>query len=79
VIALPCLLYSMDLTVLNLAIPGSPIVQKGFPDGEVRDACGGPHHAPRSIDIDQVVEHSLRHLSWLAADDTVIRDALGPE
>ena len=31
---------------------------------------------PSAIDIEQVVEHALRHLSWLVKDDPAIRAAL---
>ena len=32
--------------------------------------------APREIRHDQVVEHGLRHLAWLASDDPVVRAEL---
>jgi hypothetical protein len=32
--------------------------------------------APRSIGFDQVVEHGLRHMAWLAADDPVVGSEL---
>lgn len=34
--------------------------------------------APRDIATDQVVEHALRHLAWLAKDDPVVRSELSP-
>jgi hypothetical protein len=34
--------------------------------------------APRAIETDQVVEHGLRHLAWLAVDDPVVREELSP-
>lgn len=34
--------------------------------------------APRDIATDQVVEHALRHLAWLAEDDPVVRGELSP-
>lgn len=34
--------------------------------------------APRAIATDQVVEHALRHLAWLAKDDPVVRAELSP-
>lgn len=35
--------------------------------------------APRSIATLQVLEHALRHLAWLTADDPVVRESLsGP-
>ena len=32
--------------------------------------------APTSIGYEQVLEHGLRHLAWLASDDPVVRDEL---
>ena len=32
--------------------------------------------APRDIATDQVVEHALRHLAWLATDDPIVRGEL---
>ena len=32
--------------------------------------------APASIAYEQVLEHGLRHLAWLATDDPVVRDEL---
>jgi hypothetical protein len=32
--------------------------------------------APRDVATDQVVEHALRHLAWLAEDDPVVRGEL---
>ena len=34
--------------------------------------------APRDIATEQVVEHALRHLAWLAVDDPVVRAGLSP-
>jgi hypothetical protein len=34
--------------------------------------------APADIASDQVVEHALRHLAWLAVDDPVVRRELSP-
>jgi hypothetical protein len=34
--------------------------------------------APRDIATDQVIEHALRHLAWLAEDDPVVRAELLP-
>jgi hypothetical protein len=41
-------------------------------------ARGSSHSAPIRIDVGQVIEHGLRHLSWLSKDDPVIRDLLSP-
>jgi hypothetical protein len=35
--------------------------------------------APRSIAATQVIEHGLRHLSWLAQDDAVVQSVLSPD
>ena len=34
--------------------------------------------APRSIGHEQVIEHGLRHMAWLAADDPVVARELSP-
>ena len=34
---------------------------------------------PEEIAGDQVLEHALRHLAWLAQDDPVVRELLSPE
>jgi hypothetical protein len=34
--------------------------------------------APKSIDHEQVVEHGLRHMAWLAVDDPVVAAELPP-
>jgi hypothetical protein len=39
-------------------------------------ARSGATAAPRTIGTDQVVEHALRHLAWLAEDDPVVREVL---
>ena len=41
-------------------------------------ARGGATAAPASIGALQVLEHALRHLSWLVREDPVVRDALDP-
>ena len=41
-------------------------------------ARGGATAAPRSIGFEQVVEHGLRHMAWLATDDPVVREELPP-
>lgn len=41
-----------------------------------RGSATGP---PAKIGLAAVVEHALRHLSWLSRDDEVIRSALSPE
>jgi hypothetical protein len=39
-------------------------------------ARGGPTAPPRAVHLSQVVEHGLRHLAWLVAEDDAIHDAL---
>lgn len=48
------------------------------PVGRAELARSGATVAPREIATDQVVEHGLRHLAWLAMDDPVVRDELSP-
>jgi hypothetical protein len=40
-------------------------------------ARGGATSAPDSITIEAVLEHALRHLSWLVRDDPAVMEALG--
>jgi hypothetical protein len=42
-------------------------------------ARGGATTAPAAIGFEQVVEHGLRHLAWLAHDDPVVADRLSPD
>ena len=39
-------------------------------------ARGAAAAAPARIGVEQVLEHALRHLSWLAKDDPVVREEL---
>ncbi|HEY2704315.1 MAG TPA: hypothetical protein VGL20_11545 [Candidatus Dormibacteraeota bacterium] len=41
-------------------------------------ARGGPTTAPAGLDVDQVLQHALRHLAWLQRDDPGIAAALDP-
>lgn len=40
-------------------------------------ARGGPTAPPTAVHLSQVVEHGLRHLAWLVAEDDAIHEALG--
>ena len=63
-------------------LTGPPDSLAGFETVNVRRtplARSSAHDAPRAIEVPQVVEHAIRHLSWLAKDDPAIRDALGPD
>jgi hypothetical protein len=42
-------------------------------------ARGGATTAPTSIQFQQVLEHGLRHLAWLAKDDVVVRNTLSAD
>jgi hypothetical protein len=46
------------------------------PIGRSELARGEATAAPRDIAYDQVVEHGLRHMAWLSADDPVVADEL---
>ncbi len=48
------------------------------PVGRVALARGEATAAPEAIAEAQVLEHALRHLSWLVRDDVAVREALGP-
>ena len=39
-------------------------------------ASGEATAPPESIDVEQVLEHALRHLSWLVGDDPVVAEEL---
>ena len=54
--------------------PGGPLVS--HPHGRVDLARGDATTPPARIDVDQVLEHALRHLSWLAKDDPVVAEEL---
>jgi len=42
-------------------------------------ARGTSTDAPSGVRAEQVIEHGLRHLSWLATDDPAVSEALTPE
>ena len=52
--------------------------QAGIAIGRASLARSTPTAAPAAITAEQVVEHGLRHLSWLAAEDETVRGALSP-
>ena len=70
------------LVLTYLAVLAEPAAAPGFEDTAIARidlARGGTHGAPAAIDVAQVVEHGLRHLSWLSQDDPVIGPALTSE
>ena len=52
---------------------------EGIPIARAELARSGATHAARSIATAQVVEHGLRHLSWLTHDDATVQSVLSPE
>jgi hypothetical protein len=53
--------------------------QPGIPIGRAELARSDATAAPAGIDAGQVIEHGLRHLAWLAADDLVVGEILSPD
>jgi len=53
---------------------GGPLVP--CPVGHVELARGEATAPPESVDVEQVLEHALRHLSWLVGDDPVVAEEL---
>jgi hypothetical protein len=51
------------------AMDAAPVVRADL-------ARNSPQAAPDAIGYDQVVEHGLRHLAWLAKEDDVVRTTL---
>jgi hypothetical protein len=51
----------------------------GFPIGRVELARSDATTAPRTVATNQVLEHGLRHLAWLANDDEVVRRTLSDD
>ena len=61
------------VVVIDAALVGS---MDSVPLGRADLARGRATAAPREIGFEQVVEHGLRHMAWLAKDDPVVRDEL---
>lgn len=51
---------------------------ESMPIGRTELARSEATASPRSIGQDQVVEHGLRHMAWLARDDAVVAAELSP-
>ena len=64
--------------VAAVSIPASlpPDSLAELPVRRAELARGGATSAPESIAIEAVLEHALRHLSWLMRDDPTVRQAL---
>ncbi len=52
---------------------------EGVPIARAELARSSATQAAKSIAAVQVIEHGLRHLSWLAKDDAIVRDVLSDE
>ena len=52
---------------------------EGVPIGRAELARNSATEAARSIAAAQVIEHGLRHLSWLAKEDQVVKDVLSED
>lgn len=66
------------LTYLAVVDPPARVDENLTPEAVCRTdlARGAATDAPASIQVDQVVEHALRHLAWLLGDDPAIAAAL---
>ena len=52
---------------------------ESLPIGRMDLARGEATAAPRAVATEQVIEHGLRHMAWLAKDDPHVRDELPAE
>jgi hypothetical protein len=66
------------LTFVAVAPPASACGLAATPVRRATLARGTATAAADGIAWEQVVEHALRHLSWLVEDDAVVADAVGP-
>jgi hypothetical protein len=67
---------SLRIGLPPTAKPGDVVVQTLVRVRRLDLARGEALGAPPAIAAEQVLEHALRHLSWLAQDDPAIRAAL---
>lgn len=56
------------------ALPDESLVMLPVQRAEL--ARGGATSAPKAIGVDAVLEHALRHLSWLVKDDPAVMETL---
>jgi hypothetical protein len=72
-----------QLVLTYVAVLAEPFdIDHGFQSMQVNPkqlARGTATGAPSAIEVEQVVEHALRHLAWLAQEDRPVNEALGPE
>ena len=63
------------VVVIDAALVG---VMESAPIGRSELVRSDATAAPRLIGHEQVIEHGLRHMAWLAADDPVVGAELPP-
>jgi hypothetical protein len=64
------------LSFVVVIAPGLVGAMESAPIGRSELARSEATAAPSSIAYQQVLEHGLRHLAWLASDDAVVREEL---
>lgn len=67
----------LSFVVVNRA--GQAPELSGIPIGRAELARSGATQAPVAIAYQQVLEHGLRHLAWLANEDDTVRSVLSPD
>lgn len=70
---------SVILSFIVVIGDGQAAELAGVPIARAQLARSGATEAATSIAAVQVIEHGLRHLSWLAQDDPVVRTLLSDE
>jgi hypothetical protein len=70
---------SVILSFIVVIGDGQAAELAGVPIARAQLARSGATEAATSIAAIQVIEHGLRHLSWLAQDDPVVRTVLSDE
>ena len=71
-----------DAVILSFVVVIDESIARGLdsvPIGRAELARSEATAAPRDIATEQVVEHALRHLAWLVADDPVVAGELSGE
>jgi hypothetical protein len=67
--------HDLDTVILSFVVvidAGLVGLMESAPIGRADLARSEATAAPRAIACEQVIEHGLRHLAWLAADDPVV-------
>lgn len=70
---------SVILTFVVVNHDGQAPQVAGIPIGRAELARSGATHAAPAIAHEQVLEHGLRHLAWLAKDDETVRMVLSED